>query len=151
SYFTLVPAKKGFVQFAVRLVEQRTRARSAMKAAPGRSALEGNVTAGKSMDVANEFLNELQRERGGDAVQEDVSRYEVTLRNPGTGEEWKGEVIGPPQLYPLETVNVLSANESIIVFDKTNRKLWQSPLSYNVRHGLQALDQGSAPYGQAPC
>jgi len=93
----------------------------------------------------------LQRERGGDAVQEDLSRYEVTLRNPGTGEEWKGEVIGPPKLYPLETVNVLSANESIIVFDKTNRKLWQSPLSYNVRHGLQGLDQGSAPYGQAPC
>ncbi|HEY5911713.1 MAG TPA: PQQ-binding-like beta-propeller repeat protein [Verrucomicrobiae bacterium] len=151
SRFLLVPAKNGFVQFAVKLVEQRLVARSAMKAPTGKSVLQGNVTAGKSLEAANELLNEMQRERGGDVVQEDLSRYEVTVRRPGVDQAWIGEVIGPPRLYPLETVTVIAANESVVVLDKDNRQLWQSPLTYNVRGEIEALDENEALYGQGPC
>jgi len=151
SRFSLVPAKDGFIQFSAKLVEQRLVSRSAMKAPTGKSALQGNVTAGKSLEVANEMLNEMQRERGGDRVQEDVSRYQVTVRKPGIEQTWTGEVIGPPRLYPLDTVSVIAANESIIVLHKNNRQLWQGSLTYNVRGEIEALDPSQALYGRGPC
>lgn len=151
SSLTLIPTKDSFVQFGVKLLEHRIIERSAMKAAPGKSALEGNVTAGRSLEVAQDLLNEMQRERGGDKVQEDESRYQVTIRKPASEESWTGEVVGPPKLFPLDTVNVLTANRTVIVFDKANRKLWQGALSYNVERGLGALDEESATYGQGPC
>ena len=149
--FSLVPAKDGFVEFSSQMLEHRVIQREAMKAAPAKSALEGNVSAGNSLEVANEFLNEMQRERGGSTVEEDVSRYQVTLRRPDTQESWTGEVIGQAGVFPLDTVNVLTANKLIMVFDKHNKKLWQSSLSYNVVRGLDALDEESATYGQGPC
>ena len=149
--FSLIPAKDGFVEFSTKMLEHRIEQRNAMKAAPAKSALEGNVSAGKSLEIANEFLNEMQRERGGSTVQEDVSRYQVTLRRPDTQETWTGEVIGPSKVFPLDTVNVLTANKLVMVFDKHNKKLWQSSLNYNVVRGLDALDEESATYGQGPC
>lgn len=151
SSFSLIPTKDGFVQFSVKLVEARMVERSAMKAATGKGALEGNVTAGNSLQVAQDLLNEMQRERGGDKVREDESRYQVTIRKPGTQETWTGEVVGPPKLFPLETVNVLTANRQVMVFDKSNKLRWQRPLTYNVVRGLGALDEESATYGQGPC
>jgi hypothetical protein len=53
-----------------------------MKPGTGKSVLDGDVTAGKSMELATEMLNEAQRSNGGDVVQEDHSRYQVTLRRP---------------------------------------------------------------------
>jgi putative pyrroloquinoline-quinone binding quinoprotein len=151
SSFSVIPVKGGFVEFGTRLVEQRLVAREAMKPAPGKSALQGNVSASKSMEIANEFLNELQRERGGGVVQDDLSRYEVTVRKPGLEQVWTGEVIGPPQLFPLETVNVIAANQTLVVLDKSNKKLWQSSLGFNLRPGIEALDEETALYGQGPC
>jgi outer membrane protein assembly factor BamB len=84
-------------------------------------------------------------------VEEDASRYQVTLRRPGTDETWTGEVIGPSKVFPLDTVNVLTASKQVIVFDKHNKKLWQNSLNYNVIRGLDALDEESATYGQGPC
>jgi hypothetical protein len=103
------------------------------------------------MELATEMLNEAQRSNGGDVVQEDHSRYQVTLRRPGSDNAWIGEVIGPPRLYPLDSVNVLAAEKLIIVFDKANKKLWQSTLSYNVKPGLATLDEESSTYGLGPC
>jgi len=40
--------------------------------------------------------NQAQRDRGGATVQEDESRYLVTLRRPRTAEVWSSEVIGHP-------------------------------------------------------
>jgi outer membrane protein assembly factor BamB len=60
-------------------------------------------------------------------------------------------VIGPAKLYPLQTVNVLAVSKMIIVLDKSNRKLWQSTLAFDVIGGLDALDAESATYGQGPC
>ena len=151
SSLTLIPTKDGFVQFSVKLLESRMVERSAMKPASGKSALDGNVSAGRSLEVSQELLNEMQRERGGDKVLDNESRYQVTLRKPGSTESWTGEVVGPPQLFPLDTVNVLTANRMVMVFDKSNQKLWQSSLSHNVVRGLDALDEASATYGLGPC
>jgi outer membrane protein assembly factor BamB len=151
SRLTLIPAKDGFVELSVKLLEARMVARSAMKGGSGKPALEGNVTAGNSMEAANDMLNEMQRSNGGDVVQEDHSRYQVTLRRPGSDAVWTGEVIGPPKLYPLDTINVLAAEKLIIVFDKANKKLWQSSLAYNLAGDFSELDEESATFGQGPC
>ena len=148
---SLVPTRDGFLQFSVKLLERRITTRAAMKAAPSKSVLDSNLTADKSGDLVNEMLNQAQRERGGEVIREDESRYQVTLRQPDGSNAWTGEVIGPPTLHPLATVNVITANKSLIVLDKTNKKRWQSPLSYNVSGGFGALDPENAPYGQGPC
>jgi hypothetical protein len=151
---SLLPAGNSFVQFSVKLLESKIVERQAMKAPPKKSALDGEVNAAATTAIANEVLNEMQRNRGGDVVREDVSRYQVTLRHPGaTGPgEWTGEVIGPPELFPLQTVDVLVAGKSVLVFDKTCRKLWDSKLNYNVTSGYRAgLSDADPPFGQGPC
>ena len=148
---SLIPTKDGFILFSVKLIESRITARAAMKPAPAKSVLNGNLTTGKTADLANEMLNDLQRSRGGEVVQEDESRYLATIRRTDAPGAWSGEVIGPPALYPLTTVNVLTANKTLLVFDKNNRQLWQSPLTYNVSRGLAALEPDHAPYGLGPC
>src|SRR5262249_9522360 len=80
----------------------------------------------------------------------DMSRYQVTIRKPGSEDSWTGEVIGPPTLYPLQTVNVLAANKMIRVLDKSNKQLWQAPLTYNVE-GRLSLEEENATYGLGPC
>jgi len=151
-HVTLIPSKDGFLEFSSQLLEHKTISHSAAKpAAAGKSVLEGPVNVTQSSEVANEILNEMQRERGGDIVEEDLSRYQVTLRRAGTTDVWTGEVIGNPSLFPLQSVNVLAANKQIIVFDKSNKKLWQSPLNFNLSGALEALDPQNSPYGQGPC
>lgn len=149
--FSLVPTRDGFLELSVKLLESRMVARSAMKPGSGKSALEGEVTAGKSMEMANDMLNEMQHSNGGDLVEEDHSRYQVTVRRAGISGLWTGEVVGPPKLYPLDTVAVLAADKLIIVLNKQNQKLWQSSLAYNVPADLNALDEESATYGRGPC
>jgi len=84
-------------------------------------------------------------------VQEDESRYLATIRRSDIPEVWSGEVIGRPSLHPLTTVNVLTANKTVLVFDKQNRKLWQSTLSHNVSGGYGGQDSERATYGLGPC
>jgi hypothetical protein len=153
GYFTLIPSQYGYVEFAVRLLESHIVTREAMKAPPAQSALNGNLNSSQTAAVANETLNEMQRNRGGDTVQEDESRYQVSLRRPDstTAADWTGEVIGPPSVLSLKTVNVLMAGKTVIVFDKTNKKLWQAGLTYNVASGAgTAAEQGSS-FGEGPC
>jgi hypothetical protein len=148
---SLIPTKDGFLQFSVKLIEARITTRTAMKAAPAKSVLDGNLTVSQTTELANEMLNESQRARGGDVVREDESRYLATIQRLDTPDTWRGEVIGPPALYPLTTVNVLTANKMVVVFDKTNQKLWQSPLTFNVSGGLASLYSENSRYGQGPC
>jgi PQQ-like domain len=149
---SFIPTKDGFILFSVKLLESRIIARAAMKPAPAKSVLDGNLTVGKTADLANEMLNEQQRSRGGGVVQDDESRYLVTIRRmEAPGASWSGEVVGPPTLYPLTTVNGLTANKSLLVLDKNNRARWQSPLTYNVSGGLASLEPEHAPYGLGPC
>jgi outer membrane protein assembly factor BamB len=148
---SLIPTKDGFLQFSVKLIEARFTTRTAMKSAPAKSVLDGNLTVSQTTELANEMLNEAQRSRGGAVVREDESRYQAVIQRLDTPDTWKGEVIGPPALYPLTTVNVLTANKMVVVFDKTNQKLWSSPLTYNVSGGLASLYSENALYGQGPC
>jgi hypothetical protein len=149
--FSLIPTKDGFVAVSTRVLEPRIITRSAMKGGPANSVLNGALTAGNSMSAANEMLNDLQRSRGGDVVHEDLSRYEVTVNRPGAAQAWTGEVIGPAKLCPLQTVDVVAASKLIIVLDKSNRKLWQSTLAFDVVVDRSALDAADAAYGQGPC
>jgi hypothetical protein len=147
----LVPTKDGLVEFSVKLLESRIVTRAAMKPAPAKSALDGNLTVAKTTELANELLNDAQRDRGGAVVREDESRYLATIRRSDISEVWSGEVIGRPSLYPLATVNVLTANKTVLVFDKNNKKLWQGTLSYNVSGGYGGQDSESATFGLGPC
>ena len=94
----------GVIQFQSRLLEQKTITRQAMKA-KGKSVLDGNVTASQGLELAQEMMNDSQRERTGGVETEDVSRYQVTLHRWFAGEvpDWTGEVTGPPRFYALKT------------------------------------------------
>lgn len=153
NHFSLIPTRDGFIQFSVNLLESKIVARAAMKAPPKKSALDGPVSVTATADVANEIFNEMQRNRGGDIVEEDESRYQVTVRVPGAKDlpDWTGEVVGPPSLYPLKTVNVIAAGKTLTVLDKSNKKKWQATLNYRVAESAGALDEEHAPYGLGPC
>ena len=153
--FLLVPGPTGFVQFSWRMLEEHLVTRSAMKAPPKKSALDGDLNAGKTGQVANEILNEMQRNAGGDTVTEDESRYQVTVHIPDTTgtADWTGQVVGPPQLFVLKTVNVVAAGKGLVVLDKSNKVLWQATLTYPLAAGAGpgALSHGTSPYGAGPC
>jgi len=148
---SLVPTRDGFLRFAVRLVERKMVTHSAMKAAPATSVLNGEITADKSADLANEMLNDMQRARGGDVVEEDESRYQAQVLPLAGGEGWTGEMIGPPVLFPLQTVVVAAANKSLVVLDKSARKLWEGTLNYKLNAGAGAWSDENSVVGQGPC
>jgi PQQ-like domain len=148
--FQLIPSQYGNVEFSIRLLEEKIVSRTAMKAPPKKSALDGDLTVTKTADVANEILNDMQRSRGGDTVEEDQSRYQISIHLLRAA-DWTGEVTGSPSVFPLKTVNVITANKTLIVLDKANKNLWQAGLTYNVSGGAGELEEGEAPFGQGPC
>jgi hypothetical protein len=150
--FQLVPGKNGFAQLSAKLLEERMVTRSAMKAAPKKSALDGEVNAAHTGEIANELLNEMQRNNGGDSVTEDESRYQVTVHLPDSSgtPDWTGEVVGPPQMFVLKTVNVVVAGKTVVVLDKANKKLWQTTLSYSLS-GAGELFHEESNFGEGPC
>jgi hypothetical protein len=139
--------------FTVRLLERRMVTRSAMKAPPKKSALEGEVNQARTMEIANETLNEMQRHAGGDTIEEDESRYQVSVRKVGepATSGWTGEVVGPPQLHLLKTVNVLTAGKGVVVLDADNKKIWSASLTYAVPGAARADDAEGAQFGEGPC
>lgn len=152
DYFVLVPTKDGFIQFASHLIEAKFVTRSAMKAAPQKSALENNASVANTAEIANEILNDMQRQYGGGTVTEDESRYLIKIQSPGGSNAWSGEIVGTPKLFPLKTVTVLASNKKVTVFDKTNKKLWEGTLNYSVSGGSGALDdEEESPTGEGPC
>jgi len=124
------------VEFSVKLLEEKTIERQAMKAPPKKSALEGEVNQAATVAIANEIMNEFQREATGGVEVEDVSRYEVMLKRLGNDTTFTSEVIGRPQFFPLETVDLLVAGKSLTVLDKSGKKLWESKLNYEVSGGF---------------
>jgi hypothetical protein len=152
--FQIVLGKTDAAEFSTRLLEEHFVSRTAMKAPPKKSALNGDLNATQTAEVANELLNEMQRNRGGDTVEEDESRYQVTVHLPGSSgtPDWTGEVIGPPQLLVLKTVNVITAGKNVVVLDKSNKKLWQAALTYAVPSAFQlGISGGESQFGEGPC
>lgn len=150
--FSLVPTKEGCLQFSARLLERKIVVRTVMKAKPAKSALSGDVRATDTGAIANEILNEIQRDRGGDTINEDQSRYGVTVRRADgkNTSAWSGEVVGPPGLIPLQTVNVLTAGNTLVVLNKENKKLWEQTLTFSVPTDSFAYETGEAS-GAGPC
>ena len=151
----LVSGKTGFAQFSARLLETREVSHSGMKAAPKKSVLDGNLNASDTGAAANEILNDMQRNAGGDVVTEDASRYLVTVHLPDspTTPDWTNEVVGPPQLLVLKTVNVVTAGKTVIVLDKSNKKMWEATLTYTVPEALTSslFSHDAERYGDGPC
>lgn len=142
------PAGTDVVQMQVQLLERIKIAHQAMKQ-QSKPALDGPVSAGRSLEVAQDLLNEMRREDTGGMVEEDVSRYEVTLRRllAQDAPAWTGEVIGPPDFFTAKTVDILASGKAIYVFDRNNKKLWESKLTYPMAARYSWFDDGVAP----PC
>ena len=140
------------MQFSSTLLEEKLVTRSAMKAPPAKSALDGNANVAQTGEIANELLNEMQRNNGGDTVTEDESRYQVVvhLTDSSVAPDWTGEVTGPPQLFVLQTVNVIAAGKNLIVLDKANKQLWTASLTYAISRGSGSLGEESQ-FGAGPC
>ena len=85
----------------VGLIEHRTIARQAMKQQK-KSLVDNDLTAGQSMEAVEREMNEMHREQTGGVEEEDVSRYQVTLRRlpAGATPDWTGEAVGPPAFIP---------------------------------------------------
>ncbi|MFZ0827219.1 MAG: PQQ-binding-like beta-propeller repeat protein [Verrucomicrobiia bacterium] len=122
------------VQMKVDLIEHKTVTHQAMKTEKKKSLVDDSLTAGQSLEAAEQMINETRREQTGGVEEEDVSRYQVTLRRwpAGSAPDWTGEVIGSPSFFALKTLNVLVARNVILVFDKNNKKLWSANLTYSV-------------------
>jgi outer membrane protein assembly factor BamB len=134
-----LPAGANVVAYRTRLVEHKTVWRSAMKPKPEKSIVDsGRLSAGQSLDAVQELMNDMARSGGGDKIEEDVSRYQVTLRRLlGTAApEWRGEVIGPPSFFPLKTVDVVFGAKQVIVLDKANQKRWEATNIFNMPRRL---------------
>ena len=151
--FQLIPSNNGYIQFAWHLLEAKSISHEAMQSPPKKSVLnDANLNVTQTAEVANEMLNEQQRNNGGSTVTEDVSRYQVSIRRADSPDlvDWTGEVVGPPALFPLKTVNVLVAGKTAIVFDKSNKKLWEATLIYTVSvcGGIRCDE---SEFGAGPC
>ena len=140
----------GLLQVTVQRLEKKIVSVQAMKAPPKTAALNGDVSAASSLAVMNETLNDWQRERTGGVNLEDASRYQVSLQalvEPGAT-NWTGEVVGAPEVFPLQSANVLIAGK--------NEKKWQATLTYPVAENFQDGERTISVLGEeaelaAPC
>lgn len=150
--FDLIPDGDSYIAFSVQMMHENMVQHDAMKAPPKKSALnDANLSTANEGAAINEQLNEMQRNNGGGTVTEDDSTYRVTIRHPGSSQpDWTGDVVGPPQLFPLKTINVLAAGKTLTVFDKSYKKLWEAQLSYIIPSG-DSSDEQQSQYGQGPC
>jgi len=103
------------VQMKVDLLEHKTITRQAMKPQNKKSLVDDNLTAGQSLEAAEQMINDTRREQTGGVEEEDVSRYQVTLRRwpSGSAPDWTGEVVGSPSFFALQSLNVLVARNVI--------------------------------------
>ena len=96
--------------------------------------LNDNLTAANSLRAATQIAREWQRldDAGPDEITEDHSRYQVELRRLGNdgSTSWTGEVIGPPQYFPLPTVDVVAGERNFRVIGKNGSEKWEAALSY---------------------
>jgi hypothetical protein len=149
--FNLVPDGNTYLGFAVHMTQQNIVQRDAMKAPSSDNALNSSdLSAANETKAVNEQLNDIQRNNGGGSVTEDESHYQVAIRRLNSATpDWTGEVIGPPQLFPLETVNVVAAGKTIIILDKSDKLLWQAQATYDITGGDGQAFQ--SPFGAGPC
>lgn len=144
-------AGQNVIQFQATLLERKTVSHQAMKSKPNKSVLDSNVTASQGLDLAQEMMNDSRREATGGVEIEDVSRFQVTLHRwfADNVPDWTGEVTGPPSVYALKTVDLLVAGQTVMVFDKRNKKLWEAKMAFPIRtvaNHPPFLEKGDALY-----
>lgn len=130
----IVATRIGTIRFTIRMLEEKIIERNAMKAPPKKTDLDGNISSTATANLANELLNEMQRNAGGGIEREDYSRYLVSIHSgDSTGlPDWEGEVVGHPSIYSQPSVTVITAGKSLIVLDKSSKKKWDSTLNYPI-------------------
>jgi len=85
---------------------------------------------------------------------ETVNMHQATWRRMGAGGpvEWSGEVPGYPELHGLNTVDVLIAGKTAMVFDKTSKKIWETRIEGEVRGpSNESFQPDESPTGEGPC
>ena len=143
----IVNAGTNIAQMEVSMIEAKITEQRTLKPRTGKSVLEGNLNASKTTDVANEILNEIQEQRTGGVRFDDESRYLVRIKRrlaTGSIPDWVGEVTGPPQLFTLNTIDVLTAGKTMMVIDKNNQKRWETKLNYPASSAMML--GGRAPW-----
>lgn len=132
------------VQFETKMLEHKTIAHDVVRAPAkkGPSLVDsGKLTAGRSLEAAQEMANDMRRQGDDSKVEEDVSTYAVRVHRRFAKDvsDWTSEVTGQPEFFPLKTVDVVAAGKNIYVLDKNNKKLWEAKLTYNAgsRYGRE--------------
>lgn len=144
-----IPAGPTVAHLAVKLLEPRIVSREAAKAEAAQNRLDAmmdrtNLRAGDSAEATKEFMGST-RDTGGKV---DESRYRVTIRRffGGGLSAWTEDVIGPPALFSLKTVDVFTAGRKLVVFNKRGQKLWEAALTYPVSvRFLEPAEPPAAP------
>lgn len=125
---------ENLVELRVRLVEVKMTAVESMKKKKS-TLVNGELSSGSNTKaVAEEIFNDLKRSETGGFREIDESTYAVTLRR-WIGKEtndWTDKVIGLPLFFSCKTVDLLIANKRMIAFDKQNKKLFETTLSYGL-------------------
>jgi len=125
-----------------------------MKAPPKKSALNGSVSVSATAEVANEILNDMQRDAGGGIVREDASRYQVKLHLGGSAAppDWETNVVGSAAVYPQPTANVVVGGKTLFALDQSNQLKWQTTLNYPIsgQGSYSANDAEVARTGRGP-
>jgi outer membrane protein assembly factor BamB len=137
------------VELRVKLLEPKVTFVQSIKPR-GPTHINSSLSASSSSaDVAEEVFNDIKRDQTGGVKGIDESRYQATLRRwmGAAPVEWKGEVTGVPMFFSLKTVDLLVAGQSLTVFDKANKKLFDAKLAYpvNGRYNPDRWDRHSVP------
>ena len=125
------------LQLDVRLVEKKITERQAMKtdSAADWEAADKNTSGGWSNDAAvyaKAIANDAQREVTSGRELVDESTYEVVLRRPfdaRISETPPIKVQGRPTVFSTASFDLVTAGRSLIAFDHSNKKLWETKLA----------------------
>jgi hypothetical protein len=137
------------VELRVKLLEPKVTYVQSIKPR-GPTHITSSLTSGSSTaDVAEEVFNDIKRDQTGGVKGVDESRYEATIRRwtGPTPVEWKTDVVGVPMFFSLNTVDLLVAGKTLMVFDKQNKMLFQAQSAYpiNSRYNPEHWDHRSVP------
>ena len=81
-----------------------------------------------------------------------VIKSRFTFRTRRTSPTGRAKSSGRRNCLCLKTVNVIAAGKTVIVLDKSNKKLWQAALTYNVSGAGDGGFAGrESQFGAGPC
>jgi hypothetical protein len=148
-----IPAGVNVARLQIDLIEKNVIARQTVKPEdlkpkeePGK---DGPMKVTDALALAQQMQYEAVQSRGGIFEKSDESRYKVTLQRflEDGAPRWSGEMVGPPVLAPLKSVDVLLSSKSMVVFDKENEKLWEAPLAFPASSASISFGEGR----RGPC